>query len=247
MYYDLIQLADEVWLYPKDDNLEVDQPNVGAIILEHQTILIDAGNSPRHARRIMSSLATIGAAPIDYLIYTHHHWDHIFGGMVYSVPMIIAHQRCADILEDYAQQTWSATTLREEIYQNPALKGRNNAILSAINDWRGFRISLPTITIESNLSLYLDGVTLDICHVGGKHASDSIIVGIRERGIAFIGDCLYAPPVHSTEADQQTPIKSRVFKNLFDAGYDTFVEGHSKPLQGKDIQQALKGLITSDD
>ena len=247
MYHDLIQLADEVWIYPKDDNLEVDQPNVGAIILENQTILIDAGNSPRHARRIMSSLATIGAAPIDYLIYTHHHWDHVFGGMVYSVPMIIAHQRCAVILEEYAQQTWSATTLREEIYQNPSLKGRNSAILSAINDWRGFRISMPTITIESNLTLYLDGITLDICHVGGKHASDSIIVGVRERGIAFIGDCLYAPPVDSTEEDQQVPIKARVFKNLFDAGYDTFIEGHSKPLQGKDIQQALKGLITSDD
>ena len=69
MYHDLVQLADEVWLYPKDDNLEVDQPNVGAILLENQTILIDAGNSPRHARRIMSSLATIGAAPIDYLIH----------------------------------------------------------------------------------------------------------------------------------------------------------------------------------
>lgn len=247
MYHDLIEIAEGIWIYPKDDNLEVDQPNVGAILLEEQTILIDAGNSPRHARRIMSSLATIGAAPIDYLIYTHHHWDHVFGGMVYSVPMIIAHRLCAEILEDYAKQTWSASNLREEIYKQPNLKGRNSAIMSAINDWRGFRISMPTITIESDLSLYLDGITLDIRYVGGKHASDSIVVGVRERGIAFIGDCLYAPPVHSTPEDQLIPIKAKVFNKLFEQGYETFIEGHSKPLHRKDIQLALKGLITSDD
>lgn len=247
MYYDLIQLAENVWLYPRDENLEVDQPNVGAIILKNQTILIDAGNSPYHARQIMTALATVEAPPIDYLIYTHHHWDHVFGGMVYSVPTIIAHQRCANILEEYAQQTWSTTHLREEIYQNANLKGRNNAILSAINDWRGFRINQPTLTIESNLTLYLDDITLDICHVGGKHAHDSIIVAIRERGVAFIGDCLYAPTVYGTEEEQSTPIKAKIFKQLFDEGYQTFIEGHSKPLSQQNIQQALKGLITTDD
>jgi len=247
MYQDLIKLADNIWLYPRDENLEVDQPNIGAVILDKQTIMIDAGNSPHHARGIMSALATIGAPPVDYLIYTHHHWDHIFGGMVYPVPMIIAHRRCAEIIEEYSKTTWSTTHLREEIYQNPSLKGRNDAILNAVNDWRGFRISKPTITIESNLSLYLGDLTLDICHVGGKHAADSIIVGIRERGVAFIGDCLYAPPVHSTEKDQTVPIKAKVFKHLFDQGYTTFVEGHNKPLAKNDIQQALKGLITSDD
>ena len=247
MYHDLIPLADNVWMYPRDENLEVDQPNIGVVILENQTILIDAGNSPRHARGIMSALASLGAPPIDYLIYTHHHWDHIFGGMVYSVPMIIAHQRCAEILEDYSQRTWSATHLREEIYQNPSIKGHNNAILNAVGDWRGFRISKPTITIQSDLSLYLDEITLDICHVGGKHASDSIIVGVKERSVAFIGDCLYAPPVHNADDDESIPIKAKVFKRLFEEGYETFVEGHNKPLAKKDIQQAIRGLITSDD
>lgn len=247
MYQDLVQLSDNVWLYPRDDNLEVEQPNIGAIILDNATILIDAGNSPRHARGIMSALASMDAPPVDYLIYTHHHWDHVFGGMVYSVPFIIAHQDCTAILDDYAKKTWSATFLREEIYQNPNLKGRNNSILSAVADWRGFRINMPTISISSHLSLYIDGMTIDISHVGGKHASDSIIVGVRERGIAFIGDCLYAPTVDSTAEEQLMPIKGKVFKRLFDEGYQTFIEGHSKPLQLKDIQLALKGLITSDD
>lgn len=247
MYYDLIKLADNVWLYPRDEHLDVDQPNIGAVILDTQTIMIDAGNSPQHARGIMSALASVGAPPIDYLIYTHHHWDHIFGGMVYSVPMIIAHKLCSEIIDEYSKKTWSTTHLREETYQNPSLKGQNDAILNAVNDWRGFRITKPTITIESNLVLYLDGLTLDISHVGGKHASDSIIVGIRERGIAFIGDCLYAPPVHSSEEDQTVPIKAKVFNRLFDEGYTTFVEGHNKPLAKNDIQQALKGLITSSD
>ena len=248
MYHDLIQLADNVWLYPRDDNLEVDQPNIGVIILEKQTILIDAGNSPRHARGIMSALASVGAPPIDYLIYTHHHWDHIFGGMVYSVPMIIAHRRCADILEEYSQKTWSTTHLREEIYQNPTLKGRNNSILSAVNDWRGFRISKPTIMIESNLSLYLDEITLDICHVGGKHASDSIVVSVRERGYCLyrrLSICAYGRKFRMKT--NQFHSKAKVFKRLFDDGYETFVEGHNNPLGKQDIQQALKGLITSDD
>ena len=63
MYQDLVQLSDNVWLYPRDDNLEVEQPNIGAIILDNATILIDAGNSPRHARGIMSALASMDAPP----------------------------------------------------------------------------------------------------------------------------------------------------------------------------------------
>lgn len=247
MYQDLQKLADNVWLYPRGDNLEVEQPNVGAVILDDLTILIDAGNSPHHARGIMTALASLSAPPIDYLIYTHHHWDHVFGGMVYSVPFVVAHKTCSDVLATYAKKSWSVNHLREEIYQTPNLQGRNQSIMSAISDWRGFRINLPTITMTSHLSIYLDGLTIDISHVGGRHASDSVVVGIRERGIAFIGDCLYAPPVHSTEEEQKIPIKAKVFNRLFDEGYEIFIEGHSKPLGKKDIQLALKGLITSED
>lgn len=247
MYHDLIQLAESVWLYPRDENLEVDQPNIGVVTAGNQTVLIDAGNSPRHARGIMSALASIGAPPIDYLIYTHHHWDHVFGGMVYSVPMVIAHQRCAEILLEYSKNPWSVTFLREQVYQAPILQARNSAIMQAVDDWRGFRISLPTISIETNLSLYLNGLTLDITHVGGRHASDSVIVGVRERGIAFIGDCLYAPPSHSQVQDEIQPIKSKVFQRLFDAGYTTFVEGHSKPMSADDIRKALQGLIKAEE
>lgn len=247
MFQDLVQMTDNVWLYPRDENLNVEQPNIGVVTTDTQTVLIDAGNSPRHGRGIMRALATISAPPVDYLIYTHHHWDHVFGGMVFSVPMIIAHQQCADILFDYSKKPWSSTHLREESHLQPSLAQRNSSISQAVDDWRGFRINLPTIAIESAMTLYLNNITLDIQHVGGKHATDSIIIGVRERGIAFIGDCLYAPPSYVRDADTSPAIKARVFKRLFDAGYTTFIEGHNKPLASKDIQQALNGLSKSDE
>ncbi len=231
MVSELHQLDEKLWLYPCDPQSETPQPNVGILCTDTQTILIDAGNSPRQARHVMGNLASLGAPPVTYLIYTHHHWDHTFGGMGYSVPNVVAHEECLMILQEYAQRQWNATTLREEVYENPLLNERNTRIHEAVDDWRGFRIVPPTIAFSTSLTIYLDGVTLDLFHVGGEHASDSIVIAVQELGFAFVGDCFY-PMTSYAQEGEVSPLEVTRFDMLMDSDYDRFLTGHDSKVYG---------------
>ena len=242
MVSELHQLDEKLWVYPCDNKSDTPQPNVGILCTDTQTILIDAGNSPRQARHVMGNLASLGAPPVTYLIYTHHHWDHTFGGMGYSVPNVVAHEDCLTILKDYAQQQWNATTLREEVYENPLLDERNKRIQDAVDDWRGFRIVPPTIAFSTSFTIYLDGITLDLFHVGGEHASDSIVIAVQELDFVFIADCFY-PMTSYAHEDEGSPLEFARFEALLDSGYERFLTGHDANVYGvKDLKKLMRAF-----
>lgn len=236
MYRDLQQLSDRVWYYPRDTDEGVVQPNVGVIQSGNQTILVDGGNSPRHSRRIISELAACGFAPVDVVIYTHHHWDHVFGAMVFNAERIIAHHRCDTALRKWSHRDWSHTALREEALHHPELQVRNQGMRNAIDDWRDFHICLPTMTFSQSLTLYVDDeTTLELTHVGGVHASDSITVKVVEAGVLFLGDSYYPPPFHlRTPENAETLDLTMLDQFMADDEIDMFLDGHGDP---RDRQQ----------
>lgn len=229
MYRDLEQIAPHVWIYPFDDSVGVTQPNIGIVRADDKTILIDAGNSPRHARLILAELANPLFGPVDALIYTHHHWDHVFGAMEYNPHRVVAHRQTAERLQPLVTKVWSSAQLREEIYDNPRLELRNTAIERAVDDWRTFRVVAPDVTFSSCLRLYYDAVTLDMQHVGGAHAEDSIIVRIPESKVMFLGDCFYPPTFHESTAENNGQMDIALLESLIDDAYETYVDGHSQP------------------
>jgi len=238
MYRELRQLADRVYIYPRDETPDVIQPNVGVIRLHEQTILIDAGNSPRHARRIMSAMNAINFAPVDTIIYTHHHWDHCFGASAWNATMMIGHQRTAAYLKEHRSRAWHRQALREAIQRNPKLEISYNALSDAIPDWREFRIVLPTITFSDHLSLYYDGLTLDLLYVGGRHADDSIVVRVREAGILFLGDCYYPLPYH-LRPDGDEDLDIAMLEMLLGQDANLYVDGHGNPYTHDEFAQMI--------
>ena len=119
MFRDLEQIAPSVYIFPRDETPNTIQPNIGVIALKQQTILIDTGNSPRHARQIVGAINSRLLPPVKTIILTHHHWDHTFGAASFNADQVIAHEKCASYLADYATQDWNATILRDQIAENP--------------------------------------------------------------------------------------------------------------------------------
>src|SRR5437868_5520460 len=119
IFQELEYLAGQVWMYPVSPEPDTVQPNVGVLRTKDRTILVDCGNSPRHARRIMGELAASAFPPVDTIIYTHHHWDHVFGAQIFNGAQIIAHEACAAHLDQSAARPWNAPALRDEILRIP--------------------------------------------------------------------------------------------------------------------------------
>ena len=118
MEQDLIQIDDHVWYWPHHPNPLAVQPSIGVVAGQRGSVLVDAGNSPAQARQVGAALTQAGIPPVSLIIYTHHHWDHVWGACAFSAP-VIAHSKCRDILIKEAQKPWSTAYLEELIQQNP--------------------------------------------------------------------------------------------------------------------------------
>lgn len=229
------QLAPHVWLYPHDDSDNKVQPAIGAIVGQKQTVLIDAGNGPHHAWSIINALTAIGAPPIYAIIYTHHHWDHVFGAVIYHAPHIIGHQLCAARLKPMSNRTWNPATVREEAYRNPRLERQSNAILRAVDDWRGFKVCMPTITFSKKLCFYLGDIVIELEHVGGRHAEDSVIVRLPHARIMFLGDAIYGPPLSEQAHHDDTQPDTGLIQRLAEEHYLYYVHGHGEVLDAEQL------------
>jgi glyoxylase-like metal-dependent hydrolase (beta-lactamase superfamily II) len=223
----LVPLTDHIWLYPRDPNPERIQPNVGIVVAGRQTILVDAGNSPRIARRILLALDEIHAPPVSAVIYTHHHWDHVFGGMVFDAPAV-AHEICRKHLAEMAAKPWSQAYIQEEIMRAPAREQGLRGMARAVDDWRSFRIALPEITLSKTLRLYGDGLTIEIEHIGGQHAPDSLIVRVPEARVMFVADAYYPPPPHQGRPDDT--LDHEMIERLAGENMELYIDGHGDPL-----------------
>ncbi|MEL6526625.1 MAG: MBL fold metallo-hydrolase [Chloroflexota bacterium] len=225
---DLVPIAPNIFIYPRDETPNIIQPNIGVLRRNHETILIDAGNSPRHARQIISVVNAHGLPPITGIILTHHHWDHSFAATSFDVTQLIAHRKCAEKLNEVAKRDWSVELLQAEIADNPKREISNNAMIDAIPNWHHLQIARPTMTFASTLTLHHDTMPIELWHVGGRHAEDSIVVHLPEQNVMFVGDSYYPEPYHMrAEGDEDLDLE--MLDSFLEVGCDMYIDGHGAP------------------
>lgn len=234
----LLQLTDSVWVFPCHPDPQKLQPNVGIIVSGNDTVLVDGGNSPRHARRILDALDELKAPPVRYVIYTHSHFDHFFGAQLFSVPAI-AHELCRQRVQEMAAKPWSFSYIEDEIKDSPerAIGLRN--IARVMDEWRGFRIVVPSVTFTAGLQLYLNGgLLLEIEHVGGQHSPDSSVVRVLEQGVMFVADAYY-PPTPDYRQPGDTMDYDLIARLMQDEAVRQVVDGHSASPLSRETLLAL--------
>ncbi len=236
----LRQIAPNVWIYPRDEDPNRTQPNVGIIVTGQHTVLVDAGNCPRHARRIMIALDDIEAPAVSHVIYTHSHWDHVFGAMVFGAP-VIAHETCRRQLLETAAKPWGHAYVQEEILRFPQQEASLRAMARAVEDWRNFRVVLPEVVFSKQIRLYLDDVLLEIEHVGGEHAPDSVIVRLPKQRVLFTGDCFYPPPSYLRKPDDHFDFG--MMQTLLRDDIDWVIDGHGDPYDRATFSALAQGKL----
>jgi glyoxylase-like metal-dependent hydrolase (beta-lactamase superfamily II) len=241
---ELIALAPNVWLLPCDDDADAGrvQPAVGIVCSATQTVLVDAGNGPAHARRIRAALDRIAAPPLRCVIYTHHHPDHVFGAQLFGVPAI-AHELGRALVAELAARSWSREALARRIAEEPERAVGLTALRNAVGDDQ-VTPCVPALTFSQRLRLHMDGLTVELRHVGGQHAPDSIVVGVPEAGVLFLGDCFYPPPLHLRAPDSTLDVA--MLAGLVSEQYEWYVEGHGAPHRRAALRAALAAFERGD-
>jgi glyoxylase-like metal-dependent hydrolase (beta-lactamase superfamily II) len=232
----LRHLAGPVWLLPGDPDPYAVRPTVAVVADERGSVIVDAGQSPGHAREVQAAMRAAGLPAARWLVYTHHHWDHVWGACAWPDVEIVGHAAGVAPLRAEAARPWSHRYLREQVRAEPRLGASFRARALAMDTWDDFTVRPPT-------TVFTDGLTLPtgvrLRHVGGRHAPDSTVVRVPDAGVLLLGDCWYPPPAHlRTPTDGPDLAMAR---ELLDDDVDWYVSAHDEPLTRDQARAALAG------
>ncbi|MEV0169302.1 MBL fold metallo-hydrolase [Nonomuraea fuscirosea] len=196
------------------------------------------------ARHPSTPITAAGLPAALRLIYTHHHWDHVWGSCAWPEAEIIGHRAGTRLLEAKAQRPWSHHYLRAEA--DPMLGPSFRARAWAMPSWEGFSMMPPHTEFDEGLTL---SGGIEVRHVGGLHAEDSTVVAVPNSGVLLLGDCFYAPPLHLRKAGDGyvADLVDWLLSEYPQGRYDWFVDGHSAPRSRQSLRDpTVSGVGWSD-
>ncbi|NBI29219.1 MBL fold metallo-hydrolase [Chengkuizengella marina] len=220
---------------------ETDRPILGMVVGDQKTLMIDAGNSEKHAQYFLNELSKKQVSRPNIVAITHWHWDHIFGLSSLNDAISISYKGTKEEMEKLIPLSWSDEAIDERVNEGTEIEFCANAIKKEFVNHRDITITLPTLTFKNKLEIDLGGVTCVLQHVGGDHAVDSVVVYIKEEKILFLGDCIY-PDIFSKKIKYtiRRTLDLLDLLNTFKA--DTYVYSHGTAITKKEFDEEVSLL-----
>jgi glyoxylase-like metal-dependent hydrolase (beta-lactamase superfamily II) len=218
----LQKISDRVYWMPPGPP---DRPSLCAVAGERRTLMLDAGASVAHTQGFLDGLAAEDVAPPGCVVFTHSHWDHVFGASALDA-LVIAHARTAETLNELAATDWSDEALDRRVAAGVDSPGHAANVKEELPSPREVRIAPADIVFRDGLDIDLGGAVVRVRHVGGDHAADSSVMYVEPDRVLFLGDCLYDSPDGRFTPEVVFPL----FETVLDFGAELHVDGHSPRL-----------------
>ena len=153
------------------------RPNAGFVVTSEGVVVIDALASPQQGQQLVEAIRRITPAPITWLVLTHHHPDHHFGGIVFRRlgAKVIAHPDRRVLASEAGEDALIADWVR----------------VVGLDAMRGFEFAdTPDHPVTAVDTLQLGERTLIISHPGAAHTAGDLMVWLPQERILFAGDLL---------------------------------------------------------
>lgn len=186
----LKKLTERVFYMPHSE--ETDRPSLGLICGNKYSLIVDSGNSPKHAKEFLSEIDSMDIPPVKYLVITHCHWDHIFG-MREMDFVTIGHENTKVKLEETKEFKWDDETLEQYLKDGKFNEFTIKCIKAEMSKEERDNLIIDDldITFNDKVEIDLGDVTCVIKAIGGDHTDDSAVIYIPEEKVIFLGDCVY--------------------------------------------------------
>jgi glyoxylase-like metal-dependent hydrolase (beta-lactamase superfamily II) len=228
------------WLSPDGTT---DRPTLGAIVGQQATLIVDAGNSPAHARLLLDELTRLDVAKPNYVVLTHWHWDHVFGASAFE-SLLFAYEETQRVMEEMTHLDWSDEALDRRVEEGTEIEFCRDMIKVEWPDRTNLRLKPPEVSFASQLEFNLGGVRAQASHVGGDHASDSTVVYVPEDKIVFLSDCLYED-LHHGPRNYTTQKLFPLIDKILSYQADYYLWGHNpEPMPDSEMLE-FTGLLKS--
>lgn len=220
----IAEIADGVWVIP--DRRVPLVPNVGIVLGEDATLVVDTGMGVENGRRVLDAARAKAGRRRLLLTITHFHPEHGFGAQVFKGD--------ATIVYNAAQ--------RDELRaKGEAYLGMFRAFGTGVEQaLEGVSLVEPDETYLGSHTLDLGGRAVTLREVGLAHTRGDQLVTVDDAGVVFVGDLVeercfpifpYFPP---DDADLDGEAWIRVLTELEEHAPALVVPGHGSP-GGADI------------
>jgi glyoxylase-like metal-dependent hydrolase (beta-lactamase superfamily II) len=149
--------------------------NIGVVLGDGETLVIDTRSTHVQAREILVDLRTLTAAPVTVVVDTHGHFDHAYGNHVFRPAAIWGHERCVAFMARTGE-TRRAKIAAEE----PEIAADLTEVV----------IDPPDRTFSETAFVDVGGRRVELRHLGLGHTDHDIVVDIPDAGVLFAGDLI---------------------------------------------------------
>lgn len=191
----LNQLSESIYYLSNQNDLE--RPTLGLVCGDQYSLVVDAGNSPQHAKDFMQEVSRLDVPPVKYLVITHAHWDHFLGMNEYRDVTIITNRLTAQRLDIWRNYSYDDQSLGEYVESKTISTLCKMIIQQDIPDRDTFQLEKPDIVFDGSLQIDLGNKLCTIDTIRSTHTDDSTIVYVPDDKVIFLGDSVYSTTSNS--------------------------------------------------
>jgi glyoxylase-like metal-dependent hydrolase (beta-lactamase superfamily II) len=149
-------------------------PNIGIVVGDRATLVIDTGLGERNGATIMRVEQKLARGPILYLTTTHYHSEHVTGEQAFPANTIL--------IRPVVQQEELKQRLPGHMGRFRQMSVQNKELLADV------RMRTPDILFNGEKKLDLGGVTARLFLLGPAHTQGDMLIFVEEDSVLLPGD-----------------------------------------------------------
>lgn len=169
-----IKVSEHVYVIP-DGRVNL-VPNIGMIVGNRATLIVDAGMGPRNGQTVLRELAKVNKNTDLYFTTTHFHPEHMTGVQAFPANTVIirpevqeeeVEKKQPEFIQNFSRRTADLKALLENVKPRP-----------------------PDILFDKEATIDLGGLTVKLLWLGPAHTRGDCFIFVQEDGVLFTGDAV---------------------------------------------------------
>lgn len=215
--------------------------NGGIIDLGNRTAVIDTFLSPDAAADLRDAAETLSGRPVELVLLTHHHFDHIWGNQAFAEnTCIFSSEETFRVIQETGETslqqnrenlTATLKQAREQIGSERD-EGKKAGIAAQIEQMERrlammerIKLRLPSLTCQGPLSFHGTQRNAEFIPFEKAHSPGNSVIFLPQDGILFVGDLLFARR-HPFMGDGDPQGWISVLEKIEEMAVDVVVPGH---------------------